>query len=269
MSSCTRLTVLVLSLAALAGCAAGEDGAPPQSFDVSASHATPIDGLSRVAFDRQTGRIDFAYAIGGGCADHHGVASVELVPRDGGLVAKVNVSDVSSAEDFCEALLSIEGSADLGTLIAEASAKSGEKLSGQTIRVELPAAQLQARSGGAAATQPSAPASKEVVTPIESLTSLSLDPASGALAFAYVIGGGCAEHRGAPRVELSKTASGPVARVRMFDVSSAEDPCEALVGVSGSADLQALVAEAAAASGQAVAGQRLVVELPSTTFEVP
>jgi hypothetical protein len=101
------------------------------------SFRSAVSELSTMALDAD-GTFSFSYRMGGGCAEHTGVASVDLVRSSEGLRAKLKVEDVADGEDFCEAIIGVEGSADVHALIATAAKKSGEEVEGRLVTVELP-----------------------------------------------------------------------------------------------------------------------------------
>ena len=241
------------------GCAAGATGAGASVNEVNGAKGMELADL---ALDAATGTLSFHYGIGGGCASHTAKTSVELVEASEGLVAKVNVVDVASAPDFCEAFLHIAGTANLRALISTEATRRGLDVANRSVAIDLPFARtsVEAREGRAAE-------ASGVRRETSGLTHLALD-AAGQLSFAYTTGGGCADHRGEATVELASGTSGVVAKVRVHDVSSAPDMCEALLFIEGKADLHALIVEAAKASGAQVEGRSLTIELPRASLSL-
>lgn len=258
-----RVLLASLTLALLTGCAASASGTGAPSSSESEANASEGVELRDLALDSRTGTLSFHYGIGGGCASHTAKTSVQLTQANEGLVAKVKVVDVSSEPDFCEAFLTIAGTADLKELIAAEAKVQGIDVTNQRVALDLPFARTSVQPREVPAKE-SAP----VKTPVSDVTHVSLDGA-GQLAFSYVTGGGCAEHQGVASVELAPDASGSVTvKVSVVDESSAPDFCEALIGVEGQADLHALITEAAKASGLAVEGRSLMIELPRASLDL-
>jgi len=255
---------LLLSSLGLGACAADDGDDEDRSLVSNATAAVrqEIQSVDHLALDRASGKLTYSYVIGGGCAEHKSTAEVELSESASGLVAKVKVFDVASGEDFCEALLSLDGTADLQALIADAASKKKLDIRGKRVTVDLPDSSLEVRR--AATGDAPAAAGGE---PISTLSSLKLDPGTGRLDVGYVTGGGCQEHTPVVRVKLVKTAAGVQVDVDVHDSSPSPDFCEALISVNGSVDLSALIAQEAKKTGQALDGQTVTLELPHVELE--
>jgi hypothetical protein len=253
-----RLSFLLglASVVALAGCSA--ESAETATENVEVAH--PIDSFQNVALDPRTGQLSFSYGTGGGCASHTARTSVALTRTASGIVAKVSVHDVSPRPDFCEAFLTIEGTANLKTLISAEAARAEIPVAGRQVVIELPRASLSVRE--AAEVKPAAGKFRSAVS---DLSSMSLD-GEGTFSFSYRTSGGCAEHEGVASVDLVRSAEGLRAKLKVEDVANAEDFCEALIGVEGSADVHSLIAAAARVSGEEVDGHLVAIELPRPTL---
>lgn len=251
----------IFSLLALVtvGCAAGTAVSSSADEVVAGSGVA----LRDLALDPATGTLAFHYTVGGGCAEHTPKTTVALTEANGGLLATVTVSDVSSAPDGCEALLTLGGEADLKALVATEAARQGFAVANRRVVLDLPSARttVEPREDRLV------PIAGAVRAEVEHLSRVALD-ANGQLSFAYTTGGGCAEHKGAARVELASTAAGIVAKVVVEDVSPAPDFCEAIVGVESTADLSALISEAGRASNLAVDFRAVTIELPNAALDL-
>lgn len=88
------------------------------------------------------GRLTFSYVIGGGCADHEPLVSLNLIPSSSGKYlqeVEVIIQDVASGQDFCEARIYRDGAVELLPLIKETLKKSGSDLRiGNNFTFKLP-----------------------------------------------------------------------------------------------------------------------------------
>jgi len=255
------VTIFGAATLLVAGCAAP---ASPSTTTDDVEVAHPIEALADLALDPESGELSFSYGTGGGCEPHAAKTSVALAREPSGLVARVTIVDTSPRPDFCEAFLTVSGKADLKQLIAAEAQRCATPVAGQRVALALPGASVSLRAD-AAETKPSAGAVK---TRVRELRTMALDRA-GTFDFAYVTGGGCATHVGVASVDLVRAPDGGItAKLQVEDVASAFDPCEALVGVEGKADVHALIATAARAAGTSLDGQRIRVELPRPALEL-
>jgi hypothetical protein len=255
-SSLPSVLGLAIAVGAM-GCSeasSSEDSTGGAQAQTDAREGTPISAVSTLSVDA-SGKLGFSYTVGGGCAEHTPTAKVTVATGESS--GTIKISDVTSAPDFCEALLHPKGTADLGALVSEARSD----LAGRRITLSLPQVALEA--SGSPSTTPVVPGA--VRHEVSDLGTVSVDQ-DGKLTFGYTTGGGCSQHTGVASVELTETPEGRVAKVKIFDESPAEDFCEALVPVEGTADLQTLIADAAKAAGTNVSGRRLTVELPNISF---
>ena len=243
----------------MGGCAAGT------AVSSSADEVVAGGGiaLNDLALDPATGTLSFHYTVGGGCAEHTPKTTVALTEANAGLLATVTVTDESPAPDGCEALLTLGGEADLKALVSAEAARQGLDVASRRVVLDLPSARttVEPREDRLV------PVAGAVRADVEHLSQVALD-ASGQLSFAYTTGGGCAEHKGAARVDLASTAAGIVAKVIVEDVSPAPDLCEAIVGVQGTADLSALIGEAGRAANIAVDYRSVTIELPNAALDL-
>jgi hypothetical protein len=249
----------ILVSSGLAGCAA-DAGPSTATDDVEVAH--PIDGLRDVALDPRTGQLTFSYGTGGGCASHTARTSVALTRTPDGVTAKVSVHDVSPRPDFCEAFLTVEGRADLKTLISAEARRAGIPVAGQRVAIDLPHASVSVRSA-----EEVKPAAGSFRSAVSELSTMALD-GEGTFSFSYRTGGGCAEHEGVASVDLVRAEGAFRAKLKVEDVANAEDFCEAIIGVQGSANVHALIAAAARKTGQEVDGRQVTVELPRPTLSL-
>jgi len=253
-------------LAAASGCSAAERTSASEADvtgDVTGERGVVVP-LSSLSVDGTSGQLAFSYSTGGGCAEHKPEAALTLAEGEFSWAATVTVSDVASAPDYCEALLHLDGTADLHRLITSAAEREGTDLTGQAVSVRLPALSL------VVGTSAGAPAAAPRGAPLEDMSSMSFDPGTGRLSFGYRIGGGCATHTPATSVELEKRDEYTyVAKLRVFDVPAAEDSCEALLSINGSADLPTLVADAAKAANVDLQGRTVTLELPAVSVLAP
>lgn len=88
----------------------------------------------------------------------------------------------------------------------------------------------------------SAMASEEV-TKIESLKSIEVR--DGQVKVAYHLSGGCGKHKALFAVTLNKVDNKMMGQLKIMDSSEGKDNCEAILEVSGSANLNELIHQAA------------------------
>lgn len=104
---------------------------------------TEIQAVSAISYVR--GQLTGSYSIGGGCAEHVAAVDVKIQKTKketyDSYKAIVVVSDVSSAQDDCEAYLHRTFDVDLKKLIEEKAAAAG--FQGNTIDVVLPKLMVQ------------------------------------------------------------------------------------------------------------------------------
>ena len=86
----------------------------------------------------ENGIAKFVYQTGGGCGEHHAISKVVVTKSaDGSRITSAQlVIDDSNPNDFCEALLYIEGTADLNALLKQAAGNLD--IGGRTVIVKLP-----------------------------------------------------------------------------------------------------------------------------------
>ncbi|MBS2014735.1 MAG: hypothetical protein JST00_17740 [Deltaproteobacteria bacterium] len=224
---------------------AGEDGYTART------RSTPVT-LSTTTYS--AGTLRFAYEVSGGCAEHKAaVKLVDLRPADFTHEGRLEIADVA-APDSCEAMVTVEGRADLRKLL-----RAGEP-NATTAVVKLPPFGLDLSSArpGPAAAQPTGNG-----YPV-SLSGATLKR-DGTFSFGYFTAGGCAEHAAKVTVELRAAAADSfdyshTAKVVVLDVPASPDSCEARISVDGSVDLGALIRSEAQRTGANVLSAK--VELP-------
>lgn len=201
------------------------------------------------SFEYHTGTLRFGYSVGGGCATHTAETKlVDILGEGYRRRARLEVLDRASAPDPCEAMIPVNGSADLRAMV-------GALPNVNAATVSLPGVRLgDVRFSGDV--ENPAPADNEMW----SLSSASLSP-GGQFDFSYRTGGGCQEHTGQVSVELTPDDFGTRAKVTVLDVTPAPDFCEAFIGVIGSVNLAELIAAEAKRKG--IEGNSFVVELPA------
>ncbi len=253
------ITALALAAIGATGCSAeATDDTAGGGQAQTGENVTPIDAVSTLSIDGE-GKLAFGYSMGGGCAEHTPTAKIQLAT--GKLEGAIEITDVASGPDLCEALLYPQGEASIGALLSEAG--KDKDISGRRVTLSLPHVAIQA---GAGSNMP-APTPAAVRHEVRDISNLSIDR-DGQLELSYRTGGGCAEHTAAISVELEEAPNGggTIAKVKVFDETPTEDFCEAYIGVDGTADLPTLIGDAAKAAGKDLSNRRVVVELPSLAF---
>lgn len=102
----------------------------------------------------------------------------------------------------------------------------------------------------------------EEISKVESLKSIQIQ--DGQVKVSYLFSGGCGKHTPLLAVTLNKVDRKMMAQLKVMDSSAGNDNCEAVLEVTGSADLNDLILQAAKRQKIPVSSLKdVTVQLPS------